>query len=94
MVVRNALFYGSDSKKKVALPWATYTDPEIAHVGKYSHELDAEKIEYDTYNKYYDKSDRAICEGVNGFMKIHTKKGTDTILGATIVGGPAGDMIC
>lgn len=40
-----------------------------------------------------DKLDRALCEGKYGIMKIHTKEGTDEILGATLVGGSAGDMI-
>ena len=40
-----------------------------------------------------DKLDRALCEGKKGFMKIHCAQGTDKILGATIVGGPAGELI-
>lgn len=55
--------------------------------------MEERKIKYDTYVKDYGHLDRAICEGVRGMMKVHTKEGTDEILGATIVGGPAGDMI-
>jgi len=52
-------------------------------------------VEFDTFTKFYDRCDRAICESrTNGFMKIHVKKGSDVMLGCTIVGGPAGDMIC
>jgi len=77
------------------LPWVTYTEPEVAHVGKYGHELKEEGVEFDTFTKFYDRCDRALCEAkTNGFMKIHVKKGSDVMLGATIVGGPAGDMIC
>lgn len=75
------------------LPWCTYTDPEIAHVGKYPWEMEAEGTQFDTYFKFFDKLDRALCEGKDGLMKIHTRAGSDEILGATLVGGPAGDMI-
>jgi pyruvate/2-oxoglutarate dehydrogenase complex dihydrolipoamide dehydrogenase (E3) component len=92
-VVRNALFYAQNDKNKIYLPWCTYTEPEIAHVGKYAHELDTDGTPYDTYFKFFDKLDRAICEGKYGTMRIHTKKDTDEILGATLVGGSAGDMI-
>lgn len=43
--------------------------------------------------KKYDKLDRAVCESKKGFIKIHTVKGSDKILGATVVGGPAGEII-
>ena len=92
-VVRNALFSESKDHTEVLLPWCTYTEPEIAHVGKYPRELDSEEIKFDTYFKFFDKLDRALCEGKYGIMKIHTRSGTDEILGATLVGGPAGEMI-
>lgn len=92
-VVRNALFFGGIDRRSFILPWATYTDPEIAHVGKYSWELDNEGVMYDTYRKPFTRSDRALCEGKKGFIKVHTKKGSDEILGATSVGGPAGELI-
>jgi pyruvate/2-oxoglutarate dehydrogenase complex dihydrolipoamide dehydrogenase (E3) component len=71
-VVRNALFEERHDRTKVILPWCTYTEPEIAHVGKYPRELDAEGIKFDTYFKFMDKLDRALCEGKYGIMKIHT----------------------
>lgn len=92
-VIRNALFFGSQDYTKVVLPWCTYTSPEVAHVGKYPHQLEAEGVEFDTHIKYYDKLDRALCDGEKGIMKVHCKKGTDKIIGATIVGGAAGDLI-
>ena len=92
-VVRNALFYGENDHSQIHLPWCTYTEPEIAHVGRYPRELDAQGVKYDTYFKFMDKLDRALCEGKYGIMKIHTVAGTDEILGATLVGGSAGDMI-
>lgn len=92
-VVRNALFFGKVDRTQILLPWSTYTTPEISHVGKYAWQMEQEKVEFDTYTKFYARLDRAICMDTKGFIKIHTKKGTDEILGATIVGGPAGDMI-
>lgn len=92
-VVRNALFFGGADRRSFILPWSTYTDPEIAHVGMYSWQLEAKGIEYDTFLKPYTRSDRAICEGKKGFIKVHVGKGTDKILGATSVGGPAGELI-
>ena len=93
-VVRNALFFGSIDKRTMLVPWCTYTEPEIAHVGKYSWQLDSLGVPYDTYHKFYQRLDRAICEGKRGFIKIHTKKDSDEILGATAVGGPAGELVC
>ena len=75
------------------LPWSTYTDPEIAHVGKYPSQLEKDGVAFDTYMARFDKLDRAVCEGKKGFIKIHTEKGSDKILGATVVGGPAGELI-
>lgn len=92
-VVRNALFFGGVSRRSFKMPWATYTDPEIAHVGAYPWQLDQEQIQYDTFTKPFSRSDRALCEGKKGFIKVHVKKGTDEILGATSAGGPAGELI-
>jgi len=98
IVIQNALFaVGPFGKKKASdliIPWATYTSPEIAHVGLYPNDASKAGIEIDTYTQHFDHVDRAILEGaVEGFVKVHTKKGTDTIVGATIVAENAGDMI-
>jgi pyruvate/2-oxoglutarate dehydrogenase complex dihydrolipoamide dehydrogenase (E3) component len=98
IVIQNALFsVGPFGKKKLSLleiPWCTYTDPEIAHVGLYLREAKEQGIEIDTYRKEFSDVDRAILEGrENGFVKVHVLKGTDKILGATIVGENAGDLI-
>mmetsp|Transcript_23726 Transcript_23726/g.29486 ORF Transcript_23726/g.29486 Transcript_23726/m.29486 type:complete len:216 (+) Transcript_23726:1181-1828(+) len=92
-VVRNALFFGGVNRKQFKLPWSTYTEPEIAHVGLYSWQLDKKGQAYDTFTKPFARLDRAICEGKKGFIKVHVVKGTDTILGATAVGGPAGELV-
>jgi pyruvate/2-oxoglutarate dehydrogenase complex dihydrolipoamide dehydrogenase (E3) component len=98
IVIQNALFaVGPFGKKKASdliIPWATYTSPEIAHVGMYPSDAKDAGIEIDTYVQQLEHVDRAILEGNDdGFVKIHTKKGTDKIVGATIVAENAGDLI-
>ena len=94
LAIRNALFYGRDKFSDLLIPWATYTDPEVAHVGLYEKDLEARGIEYVTIRRAFDDVDRAIVDGeTEGFVKVHIKKGKDRILGATIVGSHAGDMI-
>jgi len=94
-VIQNALFFGRGKLSSLTIPWCTYTDPEIAHVGLYEHEAAGRGIEVDTYIQEFAHIDRAITEGDDqgGFVKIHTAKGKDTILGATIVNRHAGEMI-
>lgn len=94
IAIRNALFYGRDKFSNLLIPWATFTDPEVAHVGLYEKDLQDRDIDYSTFMKEFDDVDRAILESeTKGFVKVHVKKGTDEILGATIVGSHAGDMI-
>jgi pyruvate/2-oxoglutarate dehydrogenase complex dihydrolipoamide dehydrogenase (E3) component len=94
MVIRNALFLGRDKVSSLLVPWATYTEPEVAHVGLYERDLEERGIAFATYTRQLADVDRAILEGdTEGFVKIHVKQGTDDILGATIVGAHAGDLI-
>ncbi len=94
LVIRNALFFGRDKFSDFIIPWATYTEPEVAHVGLYEKDLEAQNIAFVTFTREFADVDRGIVDGeTEGFVKIHVKKGTDQILGATIVGGHAGDMI-
>ena len=94
LVIRNALFFGRDKFSKLIIPWATYTEPEVAHVGLYEKDLQDQNIGYVTFMREFSDVDRGIADGeTEGFVKIHVKKGTDQILGATIVGSHAGDMI-
>jgi len=93
-VVQNALFFGRKGVARQGIPWVTYTAPEIAHVGYYEHEAREQGLEVDTYTHEFADVDRAIAEGEEeGFVKIHVEKGTDKIVGATIVARNAGDMI-
>lgn len=94
IVIQNALFRGRAKASALTIPWCTYTTPEIAHVGLYEHEAKEKGIEVDTFTQSFDEVDRAILDGEeDGFVKIHAKKGTDTIVGGTIVARHAGDMI-
>ncbi len=94
LVIKNALFFGRDKVSDLLIPWATYTDPEVAHVGLYEKDLQEREIPYVTFKREFSHVDRAIVDGEEeGFVKIHVAKGKGEILGATIVGSHAGDMI-
>jgi len=94
IVVRNALFCGRKRLSTLAIPWCTYTDPEIAHVGLYVREARAKGIAVKTFTVLMHDVDRAISDAEEeGFVKIHVKEGTDKILGATVVASHAGEMI-
>ena len=94
IVIQNALFKGRKKSSALKIPWSTYTSPEIAHVGLYEPEAKEQGIEIDTYVQHFSDVDRAILEGEDdGFAKVHVKKGTDQIVGATIVARSAGDLI-
>jgi pyruvate/2-oxoglutarate dehydrogenase complex dihydrolipoamide dehydrogenase (E3) component len=94
-IIQNALFPGPKKRiSKLVIPWTTYTDPEIAHVGVYEHEAEARGIEVDTITIPMSDVDRALADGEEqGFLKVHLKGGSDTIVGATIVARRAGEMI-
>ena len=93
-VLRNALFMGRAKTSDLVIPWATYTEPEIAHVGLYEKQASEQGIEIDTFRQQLSGVDRAILSGeTEGFVKVHVKRGSDEILGATVVGANAGDMI-
>ncbi len=94
IVIQNALFFGRKKLSALQVPWCTYTEPEIAHVGLYEHEAAEGGVEIDTYLQKFEDVDRAIADGEDeGFVKIYCRKGSDEILGATIVARHAGDMI-
>jgi pyruvate/2-oxoglutarate dehydrogenase complex dihydrolipoamide dehydrogenase (E3) component len=94
IVIQNALFWGRKKTSALTIPWCTYTDPEIAHVGMYEADAAKAGIQVDTYTIPMSDVDRAIAEGeTEGMVRIHVKKGTDRILGATIVARHAGEMI-
>lgn len=92
----NALF-GFARKFKVdyrVIPWATFTMPEVARVGISEREAEDQKLDFQVTKYGIDDLDRAIADGeAHGFVKVITPRGKDTILGVTIVGHHAGDLI-
>jgi pyruvate/2-oxoglutarate dehydrogenase complex dihydrolipoamide dehydrogenase (E3) component len=93
-VLQNALFKGRKRVSSLVIPWCTYTSPEIAHVGLHEHEAIGRGIAVDTFTQELSKVDRAILDGEEeGFVRVHVRKGTDQIVGATVVAAHAGDMI-
>jgi pyruvate/2-oxoglutarate dehydrogenase complex dihydrolipoamide dehydrogenase (E3) component len=94
IVIQNALFRGRKRYSALTIPWCTYTDPEIAHVGMYERDARERGIPVDTFVREMKEVDRAVADGEEeGFVKVHVRKGTDKILGATIVARHAGEMI-
>jgi pyruvate/2-oxoglutarate dehydrogenase complex dihydrolipoamide dehydrogenase (E3) component len=94
IVIQNALFMGRKKLSALTVPWTTYTDPEVAHVGMYEQGARARGIPVTSYKVPFSDVDRAILDGEEeGFVKIHVREGTDKILGATIVARHAGEMI-
>ncbi len=92
----NALF-GIFKKFKAdytVIPWTTFTDPEVSHVGLSEEDALSKNIQFELTKYDIHELDRAITESENkGFVKILTSPGTDRILGATIVGHNAGEII-
>lgn len=98
IVIKNTLFspfgWGRSKLSNLVMPWVTYTDPEIAHVGLYEQEAQAKGIDTNTIKIPFSVVDRALADGESeGFVKILHKRGSDQILGATIVAPHAGEMI-
>lgn len=99
IVIQNALFphplgLGYASVDSLVMSWCTFTEPEVAHVGMYEKDAKEKGLEVETYTYKLDEVDRAILDGEEeGFARVHIQKGTDKILGATIVAAHAGDMI-
>ncbi len=98
IVIKNTLFapfgLGRSKLSSLVMPWVTYTDPEIAHVGLYEAEAQAKGLDTNTITIPFSSVDRALADGEpDGFVKILHQHGSDKILGATIVARHAGEMI-
>jgi pyruvate/2-oxoglutarate dehydrogenase complex dihydrolipoamide dehydrogenase (E3) component len=98
IVIKNTLFspfgLGKSKISNLVMPWVTYTDPEIAHVGMYEQEAQEKGIDVNTIKIDFSSVDRAIADGEEeGFVKILHQQGSDKILGATIVARHGGEMI-
>jgi pyruvate/2-oxoglutarate dehydrogenase complex dihydrolipoamide dehydrogenase (E3) component len=94
IVIQNALFRGRARASALIIPWCTYTDPEVAHVGLYEHEARERGIAFRTFTQELHDVDRAVLDGEDeGFVKVIVEAKGDRILGATIVAAHAGEMI-
>jgi pyruvate/2-oxoglutarate dehydrogenase complex dihydrolipoamide dehydrogenase (E3) component len=94
-IVRNILLPWPPKRlDQAVLPWCTYTSPEVARVGLNETEARRREIAYDVWLQPMAEVDRAVVEREEeGFVKVLTVKGNDRILGATLVGEGAGDLI-
>ncbi len=94
ILIANALFMGRQKASALTIPWCTYTDPEVAHVGMYEADATEKGIKLTTLTVPLSDIDRAVLDGeTDGFARVHLRAGTDKILGATIVARHAGEMI-
>jgi pyruvate/2-oxoglutarate dehydrogenase complex dihydrolipoamide dehydrogenase (E3) component len=94
ILIANALFMGRQGTSALTIPWCTYTDPEIAHVGLYERDAREKGIPVTTLTVPLTEVDRAVLDGeTDGFARVHLRAGTDRIIGATIVARHAGEMI-
>jgi pyruvate/2-oxoglutarate dehydrogenase complex dihydrolipoamide dehydrogenase (E3) component/uncharacterized membrane protein YdjX (TVP38/TMEM64 family) len=94
IVIANALFLARRKVTDLVMPWCTYTDPEIAHVGSYEKAARAAGFDAATFTQEMSGVDRAILDGeTEGFARVHYDKKSGRILGGTIVARHAGEMV-
>jgi pyruvate/2-oxoglutarate dehydrogenase complex dihydrolipoamide dehydrogenase (E3) component len=97
VVVRNILMPFQFLRQKMdysVVPWCTYVDPEVAHVGLGEQEAKRQNIDYDLFIVPLEDVDRAVVESEEaGFAKVLIQKGSDKVLGATIVAPHAGNLL-
>ena len=98
IVIQNALFavgpLGRRRLSELAMAWCTFTDPEVAHAGLTEREARGRGIDVSTFVQPLATLDRAMTDAAtDGFAKIHVRRGTGRIVGATIVAPHAGDVI-
>ncbi|HVB38851.1 MAG TPA: mercuric reductase [Vicinamibacterales bacterium] len=92
IAVQNALFYGRKTVSALTIPWCTYTDPEVAHVGAYESAAGAAGSRLETITVPLEEVDRAVVDDeTDGFLRVHHEKGR--LRGCTIVAPHAGDLI-
>jgi len=94
IVIRNALFFGRARASALTIPWCTYTDPEIAHVGLYESDALARGLKVTAFIQEFANVDRAVLDGeTDGLLKVLVAEGTDRIVGATLVASHASEMV-
>jgi pyruvate/2-oxoglutarate dehydrogenase complex dihydrolipoamide dehydrogenase (E3) component len=94
LVIQNALFWGWRKASALTIPWCTYTDPEVAHVGLTEAEAKQRGVAVQAFVQDFSHVDRALLDGeAEGFVKVVVRAGTDRIVGATVVAAHAGETI-
>jgi len=94
LCVQNALFFGRKKFSSLVIPRTTFTDPEVAHVGLSAADAKTRRLAIDTYRVELADVDRALLDGEeDGFVVVHTRRGSGRVVGATIVAGHAGEMV-
>jgi len=95
IVVRNILLPWFKARASYRwMPWVTYTDPEVAHFGPTEEEARAKNVAHDVFRYDWEELDRAVTDSeTEGFIKVLTARGKDRILGATVVGVHAGEVM-
>ncbi len=94
IVVQNALFFGRKRMSALHLPWCTYTAPEVAHVGLNARDAAAAGIDVATFTVELKDVDRAVLDSeTDGFARAVVRRGSDRLVGLTIVAAHAGEMI-
>lgn len=94
IAITNALLKVPIKIDREHVPWVTFTDPEVAHVGASADELKKSGKKFTTYRFPYTKVDRAVTESeVDGFIKVYAKSSSGRIYGVDIVGASAGELI-
>ena len=94
VVVQNALFFPSARADRLVVPRCTYTSPEVAHVGLDRQEAAQRGIDVDVIDVQLEENHRALLDGEeDGFLRVLLQRGSDRVLGATVVATGAGDLI-
>jgi len=94
VALQNALFFGRKKASDLVMPWCTYTQPEVAHVGLYEKEARERDFDVATFTVPLKEVDRAVLDGEEeGFGRVHADRRSGRILGATLVARHAGEMI-
>lgn len=94
VVVQNALFFPSARADRLVVPRCTYTSPEVAHVGLDRQEAEQRGIDIDVIDVQLEENHRALLDGEeDGFLRVLLQRGSDRVLGATVVASGAGDLI-
>jgi len=94
IALQNALFFGRKRASDLVIPWCTYTNPEIAHVGLNEEEARKRGVEIETFTLPFAENDRGVVDGdTEGFARVHASKKNGRVLGATLVSRHAGESI-